>query len=324
MSTQFDITKIDEGLEEFPLFFPFTGKKGKQYHEPNKAMKKVHERFYGAIRAVASDNLIFSVGGSMGCSTYFNVWHHTYWGKRRHFYILDLHNAYSQMKTEDLVSVFCELHPSCPSAKLEKALKCYFMDKNDGLLRGAPASPDLFNMGLKPLDEDFLELCRRNGWEGTRYMDDICISAYDCFKSSERKSVRRVIENAGFELNHRKSRLLDINKKPIKITGLILDKDGRISVPRKYKAKLKAVLYKALQGDEKISEAKVRGRWGHFSYIHLRMGQCQRLTRDDREIVRMYGQYRRMIGKPLDETTLLGRKDSLVSKAEGNVRISFE
>jgi len=308
LSTDFDIRKIKEGLDEESLYFTPFIMGGKFHYEPSEEMKIVHERLYQAIRSVASSNLIFAINGSMGCHTYFNVWQHMYWGKREHFYLLDLHNAYSQIKTADLVSVFCDLLPSCSSRKTEKIFKCYFIDDQGGLLRGAPASPDLFNMALKSLDETLLKLCEKYGLEYTRYMDDICISSYAYIGPSVRREIRQVIDEFGFGLNHQKSKVLELKKGPIKITGLWLDANGRITIPNKFKRNLKAVLYGVLNGDESISREMVEGRWGYFSYIHLRMGENQRLTRDDREIIRMFREYRRMLGKPLPKILLPPKK----------------
>lgn len=155
-----NISRNLPAVPEFRTFFlndrnPLgkTGKKRK-ITAPNEAMKILHRRFLKFLRQQPGLNrlLASATGCRHGNSPRRNVMLHR---RHRYFYLLDLRNAYPSVNGEKLAAVLCSLMPRLSAAEQQdlfreqavlKFLKNFCLAATDGLLIGAPASPDLFNI----------------------------------------------------------------------------------------------------------------------------------------------------------------------------------
>jgi hypothetical protein len=111
------------------------------------------------------------------------------------------------------------------------------------LPQGAPTSPILSNMIARRLDSSLMHLASKSRSKYTRYVDDITFST--TLNTFDEKIVQKgklndvvlgseivkIIENEGFTINHKKSRLLDNNIRK-EVTGITINEFPNIK--RKY------------------------------------------------------------------------------------------
>ena len=123
------------------------------------------------------------------------------------------------------------------------------------LPQGSPSSPILANMVAAELDADLAKLCGSLGCWYTRYADDITISTsrgelspklarYPNSRGTGQVVIGDrlvdIIEGHGFQINHRKSKLLSYWTRQL-CTGLVVNTD-RISPPRPYIRRLRSLI----------------------------------------------------------------------------------
>jgi len=147
-------------------------------------------------------------------------------------------------------------------------LTCY----NGHLPQGAPSSPIITNIICQILDVRLLEIAKKYRLDYTRYADDLTFSTNE--KSFMKKQeffyeeMQVEIENAGFRINHNKTRLQHYYSKQ-KVTGLVVNE--KINIDNIYYRKTRAMahnLYKT--GIFKIdgSPGTIEQLEGRFSFIN--------------------------------------------------------
>ena len=136
----------------------------------------------------------------------------------------------------------------------------------EGLMTGAPCSPEIFNCYAGVLlDYAIGNYCDSHGMTYTRYLDDIIISSPDGMPIGrhKRKHIRWMIESVGLSISHHKTFVLDLVKAPIVVNGIGLEYGGRIFLPRSHLKTTRGMLQQALNG-EPISREALSGRIGTF------------------------------------------------------------
>lgn len=141
-----------------------------------------------------------------------------------HFYMADLADAFPSVDIDHLISIVrSPLIPSRLQERLVEFILNYGTDeRTTGLPLGAPASPILFNIYCVPLDRELAAYCQRQGdIVYTRYLDDLTFSSNFRVGAKRRAALRDIINNQpGAELNHKKTKVHDIRKGPVTITGV--------------------------------------------------------------------------------------------------------
>lgn len=137
----------------------------------------------------------------------------------------------------------------------------FYLDRDVGLSLsiGAPSSPFISNTIMYNFDCIMDRSCRDAGIVYTRYADDIC------FSSSEKDSlwgmpafVEKVLidsELSEFILNDEKTTFVS-RKMNIHITGLVITPEGRLSIGRKNKRRVKSLVHTFGQGGLSLEELK--------------------------------------------------------------------
>ena len=188
----------------------------------------------------------------------------------------------------DLLSFF----PSITGQRIQKRLeaKPYALDSRvanvitvlatnpDGVLpQGSPCSPVIANMIASKLDSDFAKFVAPFRARYTRYADDITIStkrdilppqiarypnARGTGQSVLGDKVIDIIEDNGFRVNHRKTRVQNHSTRQM-CTGLIVNGE-RVSIPRSYERRLRSLIHHWSKGGWKQAAAALaageRGR----------------------------------------------------------------
>ena len=102
------------------------------------------------------------------------------------------------------------------------------------LPQGAPTSPIITNMICDKLDRRLGGLAKRFGLHYTRYADDITFSSmHNVYQveSAFRKELARIIQDQGFTINEKKTRLLKKGTRQ-EVTGIIVS--DKLNVSKKY------------------------------------------------------------------------------------------
>ncbi len=309
---------------------PLTGTtKYRQIGAPNPAMLLLHQRFVRALRALPVE-MPHAVGARPNGSPLNNVRRHRYPARQkgrgiylanRHFYLLDIVDAYGHVDDELLAFVLCGLDPKPDTVETVHAfLKKYcFVSGSSyrigharqqtlaiapptpirrgsrGLVQGSPSSPDLFNIyAATVLDRQLATICTQHELTYTRYLDDLTFSSRHARITDQvRREIRATIATAGFQISHRKAQVVDLYRGPITINGISLDRHGRVFLPRWYVRKLRGLLH-AAQRDPNIRPEVVHGKMGVFlgtlPYIHGVGHVGQNAT--EKKLLELYASYR--------------------------------
>jgi RNA-directed DNA polymerase len=105
---------------------------------------------------------------------------------------------------------------------------------------GAPPSPVLSNFICLELDRELAEFCTANGFNFTRYADDMSFSADRLISDNEILDIISIINQNGFRINEKKLRLKKANQKQT-VTGLRVNE--KVNVDRKLLKKTRAMLH---------------------------------------------------------------------------------
>lgn len=113
---------------------------------------------------------------------------------------------------------------------------CYVRDR---LPQGAPTSPTVSNLVMRPFDVHMGEWCREREIRYTRYCDDLTFSGVFAPEEVIRK-VRGFLQVYGFELNRKKTRVLGRGNAQ-SVTGIVVNEKAQVS--RAYRRKLRQEVY---------------------------------------------------------------------------------
>ena len=134
------------------------------------------------------------------------------------------------------------LHHAFPAAYFPPAVGVMLASLcccHDRLPQGAPTSPAISNLVMKPFDEYMEAWCGEREIVYSRYCDDMTFSGV--FDGSEVKGkVYGFLRSMGFEPNLRKTRILTRGTRQV-VTGLVVNE--RVRVPAPYRRGLRQEIY---------------------------------------------------------------------------------
>lgn len=148
---------------------------------------------------------------------------------------IDIKDFFPSITTTQVLQQFEKMGYS-KSASYQLAEICTYQNI---LPQGAPTSPYLANLILKPLDIEIMKLADKNDIVYTRYADDITLSSNNDIMNYCLK-VEEIINNYGFCVNSEKTHFMTGNHRKI-VTGIVLS--DKLKVPKEFKRKLKQEIY---------------------------------------------------------------------------------
>lgn len=119
------------------------------------------------------------------------------------------------------------------------------------LPQGAPTSPALSNLVLRPVDQQLSTLCRKNKVTYTRYADDLNFSAMQPIKEEFRATVEAILGEQGFRINPLKNWYVGPGGQR-KVVGLVINKG--VSVPRKLRRRIRAICHRFSQNPDGLAD----------------------------------------------------------------------
>lgn len=122
---------------------------------------------------------------------------------------------------------------------------------DDCLPQGTPTSPALLNIVCLNLDRELFTIAAENGLALTRYADDITFSTTSDFIPGHlRQWIRSTISQTGWKINQKKVQYLRrANGNAIEVTGLLIQKDGTVTIPENRRKHYRAFLFGLLERD---------------------------------------------------------------------------
>jgi hypothetical protein len=152
------------------------------------------------------------------------------------------------------------------------------------------------------LDRHLRHYCRSNPITYSRYVDDLVFgSRWVRIGQKRRREIRAIIERAGFRVNHRKSRVLDITRGAVTLTGITASYD-HLRIPSKRLRAMRSILRSALQGNQPVDELgipytadRIHGLVGYLWVPHggaLPEDKWGTLTRQEQKVLELYTQWK--------------------------------
>ena len=223
---------------------------------PNTSMRLIHAWFTWYLRSIDLP-MPSATGGIPRSSPKKNLNRHRvgenpredgYWPFKQHFYLIDLSSAYHSLDHSTIVELITRIVPEEEREEVEDFLRKYCFDYDDGgLITGAPASPQIFNMCLELLgDRKIREWCLNRKIGYTRYIDDFAFSSREPIGCKKRRAIRQMLIDAGLRINHKKCQIVDLAKGPVNINGVGVRQNGEIYLPRHAFRRFRGMVHLAL------------------------------------------------------------------------------
>ncbi len=150
-----------------------------------------------------------------------------------------------------------------------------------GLPQGAPTSPRLSNLVNYLLDVRLSNFAELRKGHYTRYADDITFSFPKDYPRRVRgvvQKVRRVLKRHGYQLNHKKTRILRRHQRQC-VTGLVVN--DKVQIPRKQRRRLRAIQHHLENGrPATMTPAELNG-WQSFSDMIQRQSEVSQQDRTE-------------------------------------------
>lgn len=148
------------------------------------------------------------------------------------------------------------------------------------LPQGAPTSPAISNLVMKPFDTYMTEWCDRRQIAYSRYCDDLTFSG-DFVPGEVLKKSEGFLNAMGFELNRKKTRVLSRASRQT-VTGLVVNE--KVQPSKEYRRKLRQEIYYCRKYGVKEHLRRIgKGETGGRRYLQMLLGKLRyvRLTRPE-------------------------------------------
>lgn len=166
----------------------------------------------------------------------------------RAFFLTDIKSFFSNISEEDVRRILIRDKHLIPISNWDAYIPHFaeIMTCGGSIPVGFPTSPKLSNSFLFEFDNALLDFCRSRALAYTRYSDDIIISGADKEPLFDlRENIQVMLHQYASKklfLNAEKTRITHIGNK-VKILGLVITQDGRVTVDTKYKRTLESLLH---------------------------------------------------------------------------------
>ncbi len=192
----------------------------------------------------------------------------------RHVLKLDISKAYDSVVHTRLATAMAATGETRDIDAWSWVIKKFVAEPNGniGIAQGGPISPILFSAYMHSLDVRLTDYSNKNDFTYTRYADDIVMSSPDGNLIGRRRAwrIKQEIRDHGFDINPGKVRRYDLEESPAIITGLQLNKSGRVQLPtrslRNIRNELRDILTQFETG-QKVDAERYRSAQGLTSYF---------------------------------------------------------
>lgn len=168
--------------------------------------------------------------------------------KNSAFFLTDIESFFSNIGKEDVVRIITRDMHRFPISDVEAYIDhlVHMMTWDGSIPVGFPTSPNLSNGYLLEFDNSLHSYCKYRDLIYTRYADDIIVSSQD---RGALLDLRNIVQELLYEhaskrlhINISKTRINHIGNK-VKILGLVITPDGRVTMDAKYKRMIESILH---------------------------------------------------------------------------------
>ena len=145
---------------------------------------------------------------------------------------------------------------------------------HDRLPQGAPTSPAISNLVCRRLDVILAKFARRHKMIYSRYADDLTFSCNSDHCYSLIPIIKTIVAHYGFKVNERKVNVMKQHQRQT-VTGLVVNRTGTASIPRRHRMKLRAFLHQIISGEippDGFNFARLRGHVALICMANPRQG----------------------------------------------------
>lgn len=267
----------------------------------SKVMKLIHKRIMGYIRERAEfPNATGSVPGSSVAkhlSFHMRDGHNGDRRFNRFLYPVDIKDAYKSVSLEKMADALVALEMDVPrqldieteirKEEITSFLKRFCFSEKRGLVVGATASPDLFNLFMEHfVDRKIRRVLAQYELSYSRYLDDLLFSSHVGIGKVKKKVLRGIVRQAGLNINIEKTDYYDLKKGSVVINGIGINLDGRMYIPRHHLFETKGLLFMAVKKGVKVDPRVIMGRVALIK--HLLRTNKQRANRTESKVLSLY------------------------------------
>lgn len=189
-----------------------------------------------------------------------------------YFFLTDIRNFYPNISTDDVRKVFVRDKNLIPISDFENYIDLVtsYTTLRGTLPIGFATSPQLSNAFLFEFDSEVSALCAPNGLKYTRYADDIIISGQSFEALSNlREEVQEVLNlkaSSNLKLSKSKTHITQLGNK-VKILGLVILPNGKITIDVKYKNLIESLLYFYVNDKDRFSNLLSKSLHGNYKSL---------------------------------------------------------
>lgn len=167
-------------------------------------------------------------------------------------FTLDIENFFPSIKQNSIEEIFKTFGYSKLISSLLAKLCCL----NYSLPQGAPTSPYLSNIYLKPFDDIISDYCKNNQIRYTRYADDLTFSGE--FDENELLNLIKIkLSNLNLVINDKKTRLMTPNTKQT-VTGIVVNEKLQVDFEKRNKIRQSVYYIKKFGLENHMSRVKIK------------------------------------------------------------------
>lgn len=180
---------------------------------------------------------------------------------KRFVFNTDIEDFFGSISSERVLGLYLRLGFPFPVACVLTELTTYI----GCLPQGAPSSPYLANLIAYTMDMDLAEFCATNGWNYSRYCDDMTISGDTIFTLQDMRTISDLVELEGFRLNLKKTRFHRSNSAQ-KVSGLVVN--AKPNLPRAKRRLIRAMFHQAQTSPHEFKH-RVKELENHLSMLSM-------------------------------------------------------
>ncbi|HBC87078.1 MAG TPA: hypothetical protein DCZ94_09005 [Lentisphaeria bacterium] len=197
---------------------------------------------------------------------------------------IDLKDFFGSTKSGQVITAL--MKAGLPAATAKDITNTCTLD--GALPTGGPTSPMLSNLAVKGMDVRLAGLAKNYDATYSRYADDLCFSSDNPKLNEMLPAVKFVIEQCGYTLNDKKTRVMRKGRRQI-VTGIVVNR--KVNIPRKLRRNIRAGLHNikmALLNSQPYDEKQYESLKGMAAYFQsVNIDATRSFKQDIREIERL-------------------------------------
>jgi retron-type reverse transcriptase len=182
-------------------------------------------------------------------------------------FTLDIKDFFPSVSSSTVRAIFRDLGFGDEAAALLTRLVVW----EGQLPQGAPTSTGIANLAMMRVDIRLRALARQQGFDYTRYIDDLALSGSSRLRGF-RRLIIRIVETEGFRVNPQKMRTMHSGMRQ-EVTGVVVN--GKLNLSREKRNRIRQNVIRFVSTPKRLrtNEEGVRGQLSWLSSVNAPLGQ---------------------------------------------------